>query len=117
MEILRFNKKGLKIPNLVIRVRIRVMVFNSTFNKISVISLVIRSCKSKKKTIQWAKIKRQSMIYNTLHRKLKIVQHEPPQKTQGNSDVPVIIYTHVYLEECLCKSISMTIVCTVVTLL
>jgi hypothetical protein len=59
----------------------------------------------------------ESMIYNTLHRKLKIVQHEPPQKTQGNSDVPVIIYTHVYLEECLCKSISMTIVCTVVTLL
>ena len=38
---------------------------------------VIRSRKSKNKKIQWPKEKGQTMIYKTLHRKLKIKQHEP----------------------------------------
>ena len=43
---------------------------------------VIRSCKSKKDTILWAK--GQTMIYKTLHRKLKIEQHEPHNKSVVN---------------------------------
>jgi len=46
---------------------------------------VIRSRKSKK---DWQyndqKKKRQTIIYKTLHRKLKIEQHEPHKKTEMN---------------------------------
>jgi hypothetical protein len=34
-------------------------------------------------TMQWPKEKGQTMICKTLHRKLKIEQHEPPQITGG----------------------------------
>jgi len=38
---------------------------------------MIRSRKSKDKTIKWPKEKEDTMVYKTLHRKLKIEQHEP----------------------------------------
>jgi Cu+-exporting ATPase len=46
MEILRFNKKGLKIPNLVIRVRIRVMVFNNKSEHKTEINIKGMTCMS-----------------------------------------------------------------------
>ena len=43
----------------------------------------IRSC-----TIQWPKEKGQTTIYKTLHRTLKIEQHEPHLKLGVNPDAP-----------------------------
>ena len=49
---------------------------------------VIRSRISKNRQIQWQKEKGQTMIYKTLHRKLRIEQHEPQYKAGVNSGVP-----------------------------
>ena len=48
-------------------------VFNSY--KFEDTKRIMRGCKWQ--TIQWPKEKGQTMIYKTLHRKLKIEQHEP----------------------------------------
>jgi len=36
-------------------------------------------------TIHWPKIKGQTIIYKTLHRKIKIEQHKPHKKNRVNS--------------------------------
>ena len=53
--------------------------------------------KSKKDITQWPRGKMDKMIYNTLHRKLKIEQHEPQCKPGVNSGAPEELAVHAPL--------------------
>ena len=58
------------------------MSFLSHYKKSLKIPDPMRGRQSKRDR-QWPKVKGQTMIYKTLHRKLKIDQHEPHKKNWG----------------------------------
>ena len=74
-------------------------IFSLYWKKVWRYKGVIRSRKSKDRLYndQEKKTKGQTMIWKTLHRKLKIEQHEPPRKTErrvnsGINDLWLLVY-------------------------